>query len=225
MTADGRVRRVLDDPVAGRGADVAVQHEIGGRRVDLEHRELQRIGLFGQPQHLGALRLEALDPRPAAERQDAVAGAHVGHVRARGDDAPGALGAGPRRQLGAHGVVAADRQEIDGVDREGLDLDDDLVVAGRAGIGRLGAARDLLRRAERGELDGLHVITSTRIGCARAQATAQRRPSLPSISSVVRPPTRASGRPESVTATATTISSGRGASAMRTSMASKWLRT
>jgi predicted MPP superfamily phosphohydrolase len=49
----------------------------------------------------------------------------------------------------------------------------------------------------------------------------QRRPSSPLISSFLRPPTRASGRPLSVTATATMISFARGASLMRTSMPSK----
>ena len=53
----------------------------------------------------------------------------------------------------------------------------------------------------------------------------QRSPSSPLISSFRRPPTRACGRPESVTAMATTISSARGASPMRTSIPSKWLRT
>src|SRR5579863_2725876 len=52
-----------------------------------------------------------------------------------------------------------------------------------------------------------------------------RSPSTPLISSFLRPPTRGRGRPESVTATATTISLARGASATRTSMPSKWLRT
>ncbi len=50
-------------------------------------------------------------------------------------------------------------------------------------------------------------------------------PSSPFISAVVRPPTRGSGRPESVTATATMISFARGASAIDTVMPSKWLRT
>ena len=45
-----------------------------------------------------------------------------------------------------------------------------------------------------------------------------RSPSIPLISCFVNPPTRGSGRPESVTATATTISFARGASAMRTLM-------
>ena len=49
----------------------------------------------------------------------------------------------------------------------------------------------------------------------------QRKPSSPLISSFLRPPTRGSGRPLSVTATATMISFARGASLMRTSMPSK----
>src|SRR5690606_41530870 len=53
----------------------------------------------------------------------------------------------------------------------------------------------------------------------------QRRPSLPSISATCRPPIRGRGRPPPVPATATTISSARGASTTRASIASKWLRT
>src|SRR6516225_7192853 len=52
-----------------------------------------------------------------------------------------------------------------------------------------------------------------------------RKPSLPTICSLVSPPTRGRGRPLSVTTTATTISLLRGASCTRTSIASKWLRT
>src|SRR5258707_205501 len=52
-----------------------------------------------------------------------------------------------------------------------------------------------------------------------------RSPSCPLISCFCRPPMRGAGRPLSVTATATRISSLRGASGSRTSMASKWLRT
>src|SRR3546814_11082710 len=51
------------------------------------------------------------------------------------------------------------------------------------------------------------------------------RPSSPFTSAVVRPPMRGSGRPASVTATATTISPRRGASATRSSMPQKWMRT
>ena len=47
----------------------------------------------------------------------------------------------------------------------------------------------------------------------------------PSACSAVSPPTRGSGRPLSVTATATRISFARGASFRRTSIPSKWLRT
>ena len=42
---------------------------------------------------------------------------------------------------------------------------------------------------------------------------------------IVSPPTRGKGRPESVTEIATRISFARGASARRTSIPSKWLRT
>src|SRR5690242_12204763 len=52
-----------------------------------------------------------------------------------------------------------------------------------------------------------------------------RNPSSPLISCFCRPPTRGKGRPESVMTMATRISLARGASAMRTSMPSKWLRT
>jgi len=48
-----------------------------------------------------------------------------------------------------------------------------------------------------------------------------RNPSSPLTSATVSPPTRASGRPLSVTATATMISFARGASLIRTSMPSK----
>jgi hypothetical protein len=48
-----------------------------------------------------------------------------------------------------------------------------------------------------------------------------RKPSLPSTWSTVSPPIRGRGRPLSVTTTATTISSRRGASGTRISMASK----
>ena len=58
--------------------------------------------------------------------------------------------------------------------------------------------------------------------CARPAP--QRSPSWPLISCFCSPPTRASGRPPAVTATATTISAGRGASQTRASIASKWLR-
>ena len=53
----------------------------------------------------------------------------------------------------------------------------------------------------------------------------QRSPSRPSASLALRPPTRGSGRPASVTATATMISSARGASGIETSTPSKWERT
>lgn len=53
----------------------------------------------------------------------------------------------------------------------------------------------------------------------------QRRPSLPSASSWVSPPTRGKGRPLSVTATATRISPARGESFRRTSTPSKCDRT
>ncbi len=54
---------------------------------------------------------------------------------------------------------------------------------------------------------------------------AHRRPSSPTISDTSRPPTRGSGRPPSVTATAITSSSSSGASTTRSSTASKWVRT
>ncbi len=53
----------------------------------------------------------------------------------------------------------------------------------------------------------------------------QRRPSSPLISEALRPPARAWMRPPVVIARISTISSGRGASATPTSIASKWLRT
>src|SRR6185436_18886821 len=53
----------------------------------------------------------------------------------------------------------------------------------------------------------------------------QRWPSSPLISFVSSPPTRACTRPPVVMPSRYTISPGRGASATRTSMASKWLRT
>ena len=49
----------------------------------------------------------------------------------------------------------------------------------------------------------------------------QRKPSSPLISLTCKPPMRGSGRPEAVTATATTISFARGASDTRASIASK----
>ena len=57
------------------------------------------------------------------------------------------------------------------------------------------------------------------------QEVAHRRPFSPTTSDTCSPPTRGSGRPPSVTATAITSSSSSGASAIRSSTASKWLRT
>src|SRR5262249_59589415 len=59
----------------------------------------------------------------------------------------------------------------------------------------------------------------------QAESEFHRRPSSFFASSTVRPPTRACGRPPSVTTRTTRISSARGASPRRTSMASKWVRT
>src|SRR5262249_58413374 len=58
-----------------------------------------------------------------------------------------------------------------------------------------------------------------------AQAEFHRRPSSFFASATVRPPTRAWGRPPSVTTRATRISLARGASLRRTSIASKCVRT
>jgi len=68
-------------------------------------------------------------------------------------------------------------------------------------------------------------FASLQFQISNVEETNYRRPSSPFISAIVRPPTRGSGLPLSVIATATMISLARGASLICTSMPSKWLRT
>ena len=72
--ADAGIGGVLQDPVAGRERHVFGHHQIGGRRVDLEHGELQRVDAgrhLDDPVGLGEL---ALHPVVAVERDHQVAG-------------------------------------------------------------------------------------------------------------------------------------------------------
>ena len=154
--ADAGVGGVLDHPVARLQRHVVAQHQQRGRRIDLEHGELEHVGIRGHRERLRRRHLAPLAPVVAAEIDHAIARREALHVGADRGDPADALGAERRRQLRPHRVAAGDGQKVGRIDRERFDLDHHLVRAGRADVRHLDARGDLVRRAERRELHLLH---------------------------------------------------------------------
>ena len=160
--ADARVGGVLDHPVARLQRHVVAQHQQRGRRIDLEHGELEHVGIRGHRERLRRRHLAPLAPVVAPEVDHAIARREVPHVgadRARS-------GRRTRRRAspaaGPHRVAAGDGEQVGRIDRERFDLDHHLVRAGRADVRHLDALCDLVRRAERGELHLLHALLPIR---------------------------------------------------------------
>ena len=140
----------------GCNVDVAAQHQERGRRIDLEHGELEHVGIRGHGERLRGRHLAPLAPVVAPEIDHAIARREVPHVGADRRDPADALGAERRGQRRPHRVAAGDGQKVGRIDRERFDLDHHLVRPGRADVRHLDAGGDLVRRAERGELHLLH---------------------------------------------------------------------
>ena len=90
--ADAGVGGVLDHPVARLQRHVAAQHQ-RGRRIDLEHGELEHVGIRGHRERLRGRHLAPLAPVVAPEIDHAIARRELPHIGADRRDPADALGA------------------------------------------------------------------------------------------------------------------------------------
>ena len=132
-----------------------MQHQIGGGRIYVEHGKLQQIAWRCGDQPFRR-RIQTLAPSAPAERQeDPVADGPALDLLAQRGDLTEPFVARDRRQRRQGAVVAADGQQVRGVDRGRAHADRDFCALGPRQID-VDDLDDFRGIAMTGELDGFH---------------------------------------------------------------------
>ena len=120
VTADARVRGVLDHPLARLERHEVLEQEACGRRVDRQQRELRRIALRGR-HAVGRAREQPLGKSAGTDRREhPIADPQARHLGTDRGDAADTLVAGRARQWPAKALGALHGAHVGDVDRRGL---------------------------------------------------------------------------------------------------------
>ncbi len=157
--ANAGIASGLYHPVTFLKRHVLGEHEIGGRRVYRQHRELLWIRTVRQGEHAIGLHLAACGPgRFAPWEKHTVAFLQTNHALADFRHARHAFRSDRRGELWLYPVQSANKHQVGRVDRRKFHIDDDFSGTGRARVGEIHGLDDIPRLAECGNLNVVHAV-------------------------------------------------------------------